>query len=500
MSPTVKGMLFVMWMVSLLPALAAAQTPGREADAVVEQIDASVFAERLLQRNAAVNSRRIVRDEVRTGTQRALGAFEPTATVSLMREDASTRNTLEERLVRIGAADYERTATDLSLGVSQLLRSGAQVEVKTSLSSFDTSVETVRQHRSRVALSVMQPLARDFGESVTLARVRVAEIDAEVAEYAVREAENSMLAEGLITYYDWLLALARESSERAKLETGERMLAEARALHRQGRLAAAQVAEVENMLDRYQSAVFEAEQLRRDALSKVRTLLHLGAATAMTELSPVDGLPNVTQASGSLVEWLERARQLRADVRQRELRVERETVEVAYSRNQALPRVDLMASYGLSALEGRATRAFEPARLSPYPSWSIGVQVQMPLGGNQRARAEVEAALLRQKDAALNAEALVIEIENDIASRFSLRETAVQRWRYWQEIAAREDSQLALERQRFGAGRSDVRDILLREERLINARLNLLEQQAAVAKADVLLRAAVGELPMDWAR
>jgi outer membrane protein TolC len=496
MSPTVKALLPAVLLAGLMPTLAPAQMPGSEGDAVSAQIDANGFVKRLMQSNAAVNLRRIARDEVRTGTQRELGAFEPTASVSLIREDTNTRNTLEERLVRSGAADYERAATDFEVGVSQLLRSGAQIELKASLSSFDTSVEEMRQNRSRIALSVLQPLARDSGESVTMARVQVAEIDSDVAEYAVREAENNILAEGLISYYNWLLAVAREASERDKLETGERLLAEARARNQQGRMAAVEVVEVENMLDRYRTAVFEAEQLRRDALSTVRTMLHLGATTAMSELIPADTLPAVTQDTGSLEEWLERAQQLRADVRQRELSIERETVEVAYSRNQALPRVDLIASYGVGALEERASDAFDSNRLSPYPSWSVGVQIQVPLAGNQRARADIAAALLRQKDAALNAEALLIEIENDVTNRFALRQSAVQRWRHWQEIVAREDRQLALEQQRFSAGRSDVRDILLREERLINARQNLLEQQAVVARADVLLRASAGELTL----
>ena len=48
------------------------------------------------------------------------------------------------------------------------------------------------------------------------------------------------------------------------------------------------------------------------------------------------------------------------------------------------------------------------------------------------------------------------------------------------------------------AGRSDMREILLREERAINARLAVVEQQVAWSKADVLLEAAQGQLLDRW--
>jgi hypothetical protein len=64
----------------------------------------------------------------------------------------------------------------------------------------------------------------------------------------------------------------------------------------------------------------------------------------------------------------------------------------------------------------------------------------------------------------------------------------------WQEVASREDRQIALERQRFQSGRSDTREMILREERGINAHLAVVEQQVAWIKANTLLQAAQGTL------
>ena len=62
------------------------------------------------------------------------------------------------------------------------------------------------------------------------------------------------------------------------------------------------------------------------------------------------------------------------------------------------------------------------------------------------------------------------------------------------EAAEREQQQLELERKRLSAGRSGMREILFREERALNARFAVVEQQVAYARAEALLQAAQGTL------
>ena len=61
-----------------------------------------------------------------------------------------------------------------------------------------------------------------------------------------------------------------------------------------------------------------------------------------------------------------------------------------------------------------------------------------------------------------------------------------------------EQQQLDIERKRFAAGRAEMREILAREERTINSRLMVYEQQAAFAKAQVILESSQGILLRRW--
>jgi outer membrane protein TolC len=159
-----------------------------------------------------------------------------------------------------------------------------------------------------------------------------------------------------------------------------------------------------------------------------------------------------------------------------------------------LPRIDLVASYGVNGLNYAMADASKWSAMRDFPTWSVGLQISVPIGESRIGKADVTAAKLRRQDALLGLKALETQIANDVDTSFSLRSSVAERWRLWQKVLTREREQLEVERRKFAAGRSDTREVLLREERVINAQLALAEQQMAFGRADVLLQAAQGIL------
>ena len=133
-----------------------------------------------------------------------------------------------------------------------------------------------------------------------------------------------------------------------------------------------------------------------------------------------------------------------------------------------------------------------------YTTWSVGLQMQIPLGENRQGRADITAAVLRRENALLAIKALEVQIANDIDTSLAMRASAAERWVQWQDVARRELQQLEVERKRFAAGRSEMREILMREEKTVNSSLMVIEQQVAFAKAQVVLESAQGILLKRW--
>ena len=491
------------WAQTDAPAAARAGSGGASVPA--SQLSLRDLVTQLREVNKDVRSKRAEKGIAATGMDRAAAAFQPMATLSATDGRNRQPNTFEEKLTRDQTSFYLRDGQDYAVGVSQLMPSGAKVEAKSTLSRFITNInekdgrpEGARDNRTFWGLTLTQPLAKDGGTTVTRARTVVAELDVAVAAHAQEETEASIVAEAAMAYYELVLAQHRVAASQEKIRTGERLLFEARALVKQGRLPESDLLEVENSLSRYQAGLSEAMQGQRERLNRLQTLLMAsdGKSWRASDALPLVGKP---VAGVSAEAALGLALQSRADYLMQKKVIEREGVQLVYAQNQALPRIDLVASYGRNGLAYSASTAFRWGTMSEYPAWSVGLQMQIPLGENKLGRADVAAAQLRRENALLALKALEVQIANDIDTSLQMLGSAAERWSHWQDVARREQQQLEVERKRFAAGRSEVREILVREERTINSRLMVLEQQAAHARAQVILESAQGVLLRRWA-
>jgi outer membrane protein TolC len=479
--------------------LVAPPLPGSTAPAPAA-LRLKSLVERLLGSNRTVLSKRYEGEIADTGIARAHAAFQPALTVSAQNGHSLTPNTVEEKLVRSNADVYDKHGQDYSVGLSQLLATGAKIDGKLTLSKFSTNLTQeqlppdARYNRSFYGIGLTQPLARDAGFQVTSARLRMAELDSTAAQSASRDTESSVVADAILSYYDLALAQHRVGVALEKIAMGERLLAQARDLNRQGRVPQSDVWEVENSLLRYQSLLSEARQTELERSNRIRTLLMLTADEALHGLTASEPLPSVNAQPASVQASLDTALQRREDLRMRKTMLAREGIQVAYAENQMLPRIDLLASYGLNGLALGARESFSRGLPVTFPTWTVGLQLSLPLGENQQAKADAVVAQVRQKDALLALQGLEVSIANDVETSVGLWQSSLARWQLAGEMVQREQQQLALELKRLDAGRSDFREVLTREERVINARFAVIEQQAACAKADALLQAAQGIL------
>ncbi len=483
----------------LVTVPSAALAESAEAASLPPELSLKRMVSQLLSANKTVRSKRNEHGIAITGIDRAEGAFQPQVTASVTNGNSSMRNTTEERVFRPGSI-YSKSSTDYSVAVNKLFASGTKVEAKTTMSRFMTSVLEQQpenkgdNYRTYYGLSVTQPLARDFGTEATLAKLHMAELDVNAADLGARDTASTVTAEGILTYLELSLSQERVLMSEERIDVGNRLLAQAKDLQKQGRLPMADVWEVESSLLRYQAALTEAKQQQRERMNKLRTLLMATAAQVPEMLKATEPLPQQTGEPASADSSLRVALDKRDDYRMRRVMADREGVQLAYSKNQTLPRIDLIASYGLNGLAYSVNDAYMYSSMRDFPTWNVGFQMNFPLGENRQAKADMVTARIRQEDALLTLHALEVSIANDIDTSVGLINSAAERWVQMREVAQREEQQLDLERKRLLAGRSGMREILFREERALNARFAVVEQQIAYVRAETLLHAAQGTL------
>ncbi len=478
------------------PAVAAPAELGMSLRQMVQALRAG---------NRSIQSRANEHAIAEAAVGKARGAFQPNVNVAFSNGRQLQRTTPEEDLSRYQVSNqvagiYDRRGQDYSVGLSKLTETGAKVEAKATLSDFITNVtRALRQndlydHRAFYGVTLTQPLARDFGRDVTLARVRVAELDAQAAALNSLDTESSVVAEACLAYLDLAFAQQRVAIAQERIQMGQRMLAEAQARVRQGRAPESDTWEVESSLSRYRSSLSEAEQQRLDRMNRLRTLVGSRVLDQPQPWRATDPLPGMRAELPSVLQSIEHAREGRPDLKAKRLALEREELQIGYARNQLAPRVDLLMSAGVNGLSVDRSQSLSYQRMKDYPTWSIGLQMAFPLGENEQGQADLRAALTRRDDARQAVDMLEASIANDIDTSIGLIGSALQRWQFAGEVAAREQRLLELDRQRMLEGRVAMRDVLVSEERSSSARLVMLEQQTQHAKAQVLLDAAQGTL------
>jgi outer membrane protein TolC len=246
-----------------LAGWAQVQAPAAAAAAAGPDVELSLrqLVQALRAGNRSIQSRANEHAVADAALDKARGAFQSQVNVAFSNGRQLQRTTPEEDLARLSAGNqvaglYDRRGQDYSVGVSKLMESGAKVEAKATLSDFITNVtRALRQsdtydHRAFYGVTLTQPLARDFGRDVTLARVHVAELDAETAGLNSLDTESSVVAEACLAYLDLVFAQQRVAISQERIQMGQRMLSEAQARVRQGRAPASDVWEVESSLSR----------------------------------------------------------------------------------------------------------------------------------------------------------------------------------------------------------------------------------------------------------
>lgn len=487
-----------------LNGTASAQTravqPAAASTLSSTELSLQQFVLEVLKANKVVRSKRNEQELADSAVSRAGAIFQPKFDLAATNGQSRIQNTFEEDLLRQGLGVYERKGQDYSAGVSGLLPSGAKVELKGTMARFLTNInESLRgsdtnDFRAFYGLTVTQPLARDGGFAATRSRIKVAELDAEVARYATADIESSTVADAVFAYLDLGLAQRRLAAWREKIKVAEQLAADVNSMVKLGRMSETEVWEIENNLARYRAGASEADQALVERINKIRGLLMLSASDGLAPLRAADDLPQVSEPRLDLEKDLRSAFDRRSDYRMRKLMAEREGVQLVFAQNQKLPRIDLVASYGRNGLAQALGPAVSPSRSRDFPTWSIGLQVSVPIGENRQAAADLWAARVRKKDALLSIKAVESALANDIDTSHAVIRSSLYRHRLFVEIADREARLAQAVRQKLLAGRADMRELLFSEERVINSRTAIQEQAVAYAKGLTLLALARGTL------
>lgn len=334
-----------------------------------------------------------------TGTFEAVerAVFDPTlfAEVSTSREESVRQFSEVNRPPAVSQSEREQAEA----GLRQSLPTGTDLELTLSAnrSQRQDQISTTEQFTSRAGVTLTQALLRGARIDSNLASLRQARVDTAISRYAFRGFAESLVADVEQAYWDYVLASRNTAIFEESLEVARQQLEETRQRIRVGdRPETEETSALAEVALRRQGLIDARSERARARIRLLQLINPPGAlwdSHVEVEDSPTPDVPPLEP----MATHRELALELRPDLNEARLQLQRGELEVVRTRQGLLPRLDLFITLGQSGYAdsfGSAWRAIDDEGYD----YSVGLQFEHPLG-HRAEEADARRARLSREQA-----------------------------------------------------------------------------------------------------
>jgi outer membrane protein TolC len=439
---------------------------------------------------------------IRLSQERAAwGDFEPALVSSIAQSSLHRLNTALEQQSQLGRPEYSEQKTEYQLGVEGRFLTGADYHLGYTLTRTESDLIVGSEYESFLGLSVNQPLMRGATRQAPLFALRLSRLDSLVAFHTYRKQLISAVAEAEAAYWDLVLAQELRGAAAESVDIARELAEDSRQRRALGKGSDLDVSEAETQLDIRNAELGQRELDIVEAAARLRLLLGGGGPAEEGSLATADPLDlgswteeGFNASKGSLAD---QALLLAPDVGIRKAELEKEVLQQEYQRDQRLPQLTAKANYGFQGLGDSPDTSLERLQGQGFPTWSIGLDLRLPLLGDVHAAGLLEQEQLKRQIAARMLQAAeretVLSVKALIQRVGSYGRQAVSA----RTVTGYRRKLLEVERARMAEGQSDIRRMYDLEQGLSDARRRELESYNRFRKSMIDLAAAGGTILMD---
>lgn len=414
------------------------------------------------------------------------GMYESVLFMGIREESRNRQRTADERAQNFGTAStaaLEETGRTDEFGIRNKLPWGSELSLSYKIArktnnlipqynggKFDTEYNTL------LNLTLKQPLLRNFGRDVTETDLRVAELEHTISLQQLKQQTLKASIDGLSLYWQLYRAEATLALRKSALVSTEALLADAKARIEAGKLPASASLEVQGVLLNRQAEVTRSQQAMLEAQGKVATALNL----VWQHSNPPSTRPRLQLLNTPLAPLPatpEPALNLWPPYQIAQLKFKQAQARLNYAHNQMHPLADLVLGYSGTGYDNQVKAARTTAEQGSFPDWYIGLNIELPLRGNQKAQQQFLAQSARLTQAELELMAIKNSFSNDIAVRHSDLVQARSGLVASNDEVALRQTLLDNETQRHQIGVGLLGSLLQKQVDLTEARQRLLENQ-----------------------
>jgi outer membrane protein TolC len=328
------------------------------------------------------------------------------------------------------------------------------------------------QLSSTMAFNYTQPLLRNFKIDATRQQVLVSRKNREISDVQLQETISATMRNVKNAYWDLVYAINNLAVQRQSLQLAQQSFRDNRARVEIGTMAPLDIVQAEAEVAQREEAVIVAELAIRRQEDQLRALISNPADQPdfwTARLEPTDLAtfqPIAVDIDGAVRNALANRTDLTASRKQ----LENNDVNIRYFRNQSLPDVNALVNYSAFGLSGTfrdLTPTFPPVEVSRsqrgfgsalsdvfasnYPTWSMQVQINYPIG-TSNAEANLARARLQDSQARKQLQSSEMDVVTQIRDLGRTVQTNAQRVESTRASRALAEKRLEAEQKKFTAG------------------------------------------------
>jgi outer membrane protein TolC len=349
----------------------------------------------------------------------------------------------------------------------------------------NTRSSNFEQYDTFVGGSINQPLLRNFGTDVNLAEIRRARADQAISSWSLQARVIDVITDTIFVYNDLYFSIRNLEVEKRSRELAAQLLNDNQKRAEIGVMSPLDVLQAQADVASREERVLVAERAVFDNQNFLKQLVTDEITTILRTRIDIAEPPFDFQVDVDLDRDLHRAFDLRPDYRQALLEIQKRNINVVFTKNQTLPRLDLVASLGLNGLGTTLGESINNVSGPSNIAASAGAIFSLPVP-NRTARGEAQASELEVARALIDLkrleQAIYIEADN-AAGQIDTTRKRIEASRVAREFAERT---LDAAQARLASGTATTFEVLQFQRDFAQAEINevraLTDHQKSIAE------------------
>lgn len=401
-----------------------------------------------------------------TAIEKARSRFDTTVNAELSASEKLSQSMVQAKTLGKNASNK----TDLSVTMEKTSSSGTTTQIGLSLNR-SRNERTNDLYSSRIGVNIQHPLLQGSGKEVNLVSLRKSELDQQISDHELQAFVINLAAQVESRYWQYHLSLRQLEIVRESLALAAQQREETFK-----RIEAGSIPESE-------AAAAEAEvAMRQEDLINAESSAVTSAVALLRSINPdsenfwqyqpsLDDQPALHQPNPeSLETHIQTALDLRPEIAQARLLLKKDLLDVVYSRNGVLPKLDFFVTLGKTGYsDSMGGVGPKPGEAGSYDI-SAGFIYELTQG-RRSARAELQKARVSaamKEESIKNLQQLVKE---DVINAFIEVQRTLQQITATSATSQKQLEKLRVEEVRFSVGKTTSFQVAQAQRDLTAARI-----------------------------